>query len=47
MFRSSKLEGPSQMNLSTKQKHNHRHTEQPGGCRGGGEEGRAGWGVWD
>ena len=37
----------TQMNLSTKQKHNHRHTEQPGGCQGGGEEGRAGWGVWD
>ena len=36
MLRSSKLKGPSQMNLSMKQKQT-RHTEQTVGCQGGGE----------
>ena len=30
------------MNLSTKQKHTHRHRDQPFGCRKGGREGE-GW----
>ena len=37
MFRSSKLKGPSQMNLSMKQKQTRGHTEQTVGCQGGGE----------
>ena len=47
MFRSSKLKGPSQMNLSMKQKQTRGHTEQTVGCQGGGEQGREGLGVWD
>ena len=37
----------AQINLSTKQKHTHRHREQICGCQG--EEGRDwdGLGVWD
>ena len=34
------------MNLSTKQKHNHRYREQTGGCQGGGAWGRDGVGGW-
>ena len=36
----------AQMNLSMKQKQNHVHREQAGGCRGGGGCGRDGVGVW-
>ena len=42
----------TQMNLSMKQKQNHRHREQTGGCQGGGmgweREGVGGWGqqMW-
>ena len=35
------------MNLSIKQKQNHGHREQTGGCQGGGGWGRAGVGGWD
>ena len=34
------------MNLSMKQKQNHRHREQTGGCQGGGGWGRDGVGGW-
>ena len=34
------------MNLSTKQKQNHGHREQTGGCQGGGGRGRDGLGSW-
>ena len=36
----------TQMNLSTKQKSNHRHEEQTCGCQGGGEREWDGVGVW-
>ena len=35
------------MNLSMKQKQNHGHREQTGGCQGGGGWGRDGVGGWD
>ena len=35
------------MNLSMKQKENHGHREQTGGCQGGGGWERDGVGVWD
>ena len=41
------IENMTQMNLSMKQKQNHGHREQTGGCQGGGEGGRnrvRGWG---
>ena len=34
------------MNLSMKQKQNHRHREQTGGCQWGGGQGRDGVGGW-
>ena len=34
------------MNLSVKQKENHRHREQAGGCQGGRDWGRDGVGGW-
>ena len=36
----------TQMNLSMKQKQNHGHREQTGGCQGGGGWGRGGVGGW-
>ena len=36
----------TQMNLPTKQKLNHGHREETGGCHGGGDWGRIG-GSWD
>ena len=37
----------AQMNLSTKQKHTHKHRGQTCGCQGEGGWGRDGLGVWD
>ena len=37
----------TQMNPSMKQKQNYIHTEQTGGCQGGGGWGRDELGVWD
>ena len=34
----------TQMNLSMKQKQNHKHREQTGGYQGGGRDGVGGWG---
>ena len=36
----------TQMNLSMKQKQNHGHREQIGGCQGGGGSGKVGVGGW-
>ena len=37
----------TQINPSKKQKQNYIHTEQTGGCQGGGGLGRDELGVWD
>ena len=41
------IQNMTQMNLTMKQKQNHRHGEQTGGCQGGGVWGRDRVGVWD
>ena len=41
------IQNMAQMNLSTKQKQIHRHSEQTCGCQGRGSGGRDGLGVWD
>ena len=40
------IQNRTQMNLSMKQKQNHGHWEQTGGCQGGGGGGRDGVGGW-
>ena len=40
------IEKMTQRNLSMKQKQNHRHREQTGGCQGGGGRGTDGVGDW-
>ena len=40
------IKNMTQMNLATKQKQNHVHREQTGGCQGGGGWGRDGVGGW-